>query len=181
MFLLFSSESYLQFMPSEGRNYLFIIVFNTTFLIPVLLIPIFLYRKIITSIDMESNRERILPLFLTFGSYYLGYFLIKSLPVPPVLISFILVSMLMVLVVGIISFWWKISAHMTGIGGLMGSMIAFSIKFFVEMQPVIIMMAIVAGLIGFSRLKLKAHSPAQLFAGWGIGLVSGFLLIWSFS
>jgi membrane-associated phospholipid phosphatase len=42
--------------------------------------------------------------------------------------------------------------------------------------PVVIPCLLIAGLLGYARLKLEAHTPAQVYSGFAIGLISMFLL-----
>ncbi len=68
----------------------------------------------------------------------------------------------------IITLKWKISAHMFGIGGLIGGG-AMSISYFVERSnPYYMFMGlfIIAGLVGTSRLILRRHTLSQVIAGF---------------
>jgi membrane-associated phospholipid phosphatase len=44
---------------------------------------------------------------------------------------------------------------------------------YVDLAFYVILAALVCGLVGFARLKLKAHTPAQVYAGF----FAGFLLM----
>ena len=79
-----------------------------------------------------------------------------------------------ILVATIITFFWRISLHTIGMGGLLG--------FFTEMMitqafdksimiPVFMLTVIIAGLVGSARLYLEAHTPAQIYAGYAVGFV----------
>ena len=79
----------------------------------------------------------------------------------------------------IINLFWKISAHMLGIGSFIGGM--FSICFNVKgLNPFIlfIILIIFAGCLGVSRLHLKRNTPAQVYAGFIIGFVISFATVW---
>ena len=66
---------------------------------------------------------------------------------------------------------WKVSAHMIGIGGLIGLIISLSVLYSVSMMLYLILATMLSGLIGFARLSLNAHSPAQVYAGLGTGFM----------
>ena len=70
-----------------------------------------------------------------------------------------------------VNMWWKISAHMSGIGGLLGGVLTTTYYFKENAMWLYIALFIISGMVAFSRLKLKAHSLGQLFAGFLVGLV----------
>lgn len=75
----------------------------------------------------------------------------------------------------IINFFWKISAHMLGIGGLVGGVL--SVCFNVKASNPMILFAILfvlAGFLGVCRLYLKANSAAQVYVGFIIGFVLAY-------
>ncbi len=80
------------------------------------------------------------------------------------------------LVVYIVNFFWKISAHATGMGGLMGAVIFLSIFFYKIPLFLIIVLSLCSGWLLWSRLELQAHTPAQLIAGYALGLFSMLIL-----
>lgn len=83
---------------------------------------------------------------------------------------------LLVVSVLLINLFWKISAHMVAIGGLCGMMIATSYRLQINLHPVLISLFIIAGLIAFSRLKLNAHDPSQVYFGFLLGAFVPLLL-----
>lgn len=88
----------------------------------------------------------------------------------------------------IINFFWKISAHMLGIGGLVGGV--FSVCFNVKGTNPIALFAILlilSGLLGVCRLYLRGSSASQVYVGFILGFVlayasvfGGLLLMFSF-
>jgi membrane-associated phospholipid phosphatase len=78
-----------------------------------------------------------------------------------------------------ITLLWKISAHMFGIGGLIGG--AMAVSFYVERSnPYYMFMGlfIIAGLVGTSRLILKRHTLSQVIAGFLLGFLVSFMFVW---
>ena len=67
---------------------------------------------------------------------------------------------------------------MIGIGGLIGALIAISLKMEVYVTQYIVLALIAAGLVGSSRLVLKAHTQAQLYVGFLLGLVCQVMVIY---
>ena len=84
---------------------------------------------------------------------------------------FIIGGGLCILISTLINLKYKISAHMVGLGGVLGVLISVSwlIKF--DMTPYYIATIIVAGFVAFARLILNEHKPAQLYLGFFLGLI----------
>jgi membrane-associated phospholipid phosphatase len=79
----------------------------------------------------------------------------------------------------LITLVWKISAHMFGVGGLIGGVM--SVSYFVERTNSYLMLVVlflIAGLVGTSRLVLRRHTFAQVVAGFTLGIVITFLFVW---
>jgi membrane-associated phospholipid phosphatase len=91
----------------------------------------------------------------------------------PAIKLFVLGGGLCILLAAIITIKWQISAHLMGIGGLVGMLISFA--YFLQMPLLVVIsgILIVAGLVGFARLQLQAHKPSQVYAGF----LSGVFLI----
>jgi len=69
---------------------------------------------------------------------------------------------------------------MMGIGGVAGALIAMGIAYSIPTIPILNLTFIVAGLLGFARLRLKAHQPFQIYTGFLTALlvmVSLFVLL----
>jgi hypothetical protein len=60
---------------------------------------------------------------------------------------------------------------MIGWGGLTGLILILSLKFNSNLMFFLITSILMSGLIGFARLKLEEHSPAQIYTGYLMGIV----------
>jgi hypothetical protein len=133
--------------------------------------PLFLQLGVIKSIQMETARERTLPLLTTSLFFILGYFFLKKFQLPAFIPLFFLGTLLAVLISLGISFFWKISIHMVGIGGLVGAMVTMALKYDVQTHMWMLIALGVAGFLGSSRLTLGAHNPKQIYSGFLLGLI----------
>ena len=79
------------------------------------------------------------------------------------------------LAVTIINRWWKISAHLTALGGLLGGVMSIALYYSVLPTPLIIGMLIVSLLLMYARLYLNAHTPWQVVCGYLLGIVLTFI------
>jgi uncharacterized membrane protein YqjE len=144
----------------------------TTFVLPLTAFPLLYNLRVIHSIEMKERKERIIPLIFTLLAYSFGTYMILRLPVfvPSILTRFLLSSTVLVFITLIITYRWKISIHMIGIGGLTGVFLAISNVFWYNTFPLLLGSILMAGFVGTARLKLDTHSPSQIFTGFLIGV-----------
>jgi hypothetical protein len=178
VFVMFSTNTLMVYQPPEIKRAVYLIVFLSTFVLPFSFIPFFLYNKLISGIMMKNRKERIIPLIVTSVMYIFAAFLIYRIPVAVFLKKFIVATAINVILVLIVSLRWKISVHMVGVGGLVGLVYALSFYDNSNILNYLIAAIVMAGLVGTSRLQLKAHEPPQVYAGFlqGLIIVSIFLL-----
>ncbi|HBX51628.1 MAG: hypothetical protein A2275_09955 [Bacteroidetes bacterium RIFOXYA12_FULL_35_11] len=181
MLLLFNTGTYLSFLPFEYQKLLYIIVFLATFVLPVLMVPLFLYRNFIQSMEMHQRNERFFPMIGTLIFYSAAYILFTKLPLPDAVKSYMLAVAVCVALSLIITIKWKISTHMIGIGGIAGVLVALSIIYSSNQLGYLAIILLISGFIGFSRLQLQAHTPAQVYAGFFLGFFVELITIVSFT
>lgn len=177
MVFFFQATTYLQTMPDEGRDFIFMVTISSTFALPLLALPFFYYRRMIRSVTMDNANERVVPFAVSLIFYLLGYYLLYTLQVPAVILGFILASAIIVGLATLISYWWKISVHMMGIGGLLGGLTGFGLRMGLDMVPELAILSVGAGVIAWSRLRLNAHTPLQVAAGLVAGITSSVILV----
>jgi membrane-associated phospholipid phosphatase len=77
-------------------------------------------------------------------------------------------------------FNYKVSLHMIGVTALTVFTMGISWHFQVRMINIIIILLLCSGLVGSSRLVMKAHSGKELILGSLIGIIpqAGLFLLW---
>lgn len=173
IFMIFQSGTHLAFLPFEYRRMVYLVVFASGCLLPLSTLPLLLQFKLIKSFKMETARERVIPVLLTGVFYYLGFVVLKRLHLPVFMLKFIIGSMVALMVTLVVSHWWKISLHLTGIGGVTGMMVALSFRLGLGIHPFFLLLIVASALVAMARLYLNAHTPAQTLAGF----VTGFLAV----
>ena len=178
VFLIFQAGTHLSLLPLDAKRIIYLTVFISTFIMPVSILPLFLQLKVIKSFQMETAKERRIPVFVTGIFYFLGYLLLKKMGVPSVLGNFVLASLMAVFIAVGITIYWKISMHMIAIGGLTGVMLAIALRFNIDLTFYLSLLILVSGIIASARLHLGAHNQTQIYAGYVLGLVVVFSSIW---
>ena len=167
---------YFIFTPFKLKLVLTFTIFSFTFLLPVLNLLILYKLGYVSSLMVEDRRERTFPLLMTSLCYFGLFYMIYDFNIWPAIKLFILGGGLCIFFAAIVTLWWQISAHMIGIGGLIGALLA--ICYFMQM-PILLAICVclmLAGCIGFARLKLNAHTPAQVYVGFIFGCLVQFSL-----
>jgi len=177
LLILFNLNNHIAFgIPVNARQMILGMVFITTFLLPAIFL-VFLYKRgIIKTLQMDSREERIFPMIITGIFYLTTYYIIRKFQLDSIYIRLFLGSVVTVLGALIISLYWKISMHMMGIGGLAGALAGVAQSLNIDMTTWIIIALFCSGLTGFARLRLNAHTPGQVYAGF----LSGFFILYFF-
>ncbi|MBQ9144760.1 MAG: phosphatase PAP2 family protein, partial [Paludibacteraceae bacterium] len=120
--------------------------------------------------------QRTTPYIYTLICYgFWAYFVRVTLQLPLFLFWVIIGAMIALLAVTIINHWWKISAHLTGIGGLLGGICSFALNYATLPLILIIIILVLSLLLMYARLYLNAHTPMQVVCGFLLGLLCTFI------
>ncbi|MBX9852222.1 MAG: hypothetical protein K2X86_10765 [Cytophagaceae bacterium] len=164
----------------EFKGRLLWLIFIATFVFPFLSTFVFFYvmKKSfsVSDILMENRKERFFP-FLFSGLFYaaITYMFIRS-GYDGIIIVIIGGIALSVILLAIITYFWKISAHAVGIAGVLGYSLIVSYFYPYELMLYPIgAMVFFTGILLSARLNLNAHTPAQVFSGALMGLVISVL------
>lgn len=167
---------YFLFTPLKLKLVLTLTIFAFTFLLPVLNLLILYKLNYVSSLKIEEQGERTFPLIMTALCYFGLFYMIYDFNIWPAVKLFILGGGICILFTAIINVWWKISAHMMGIGGLFGVLLAICYYMQMPVLTAISLCLLVAGCIGFARLYLKSHTPSQVYVGFILGSIVQFSL-----
>tara|TARA_R110002020_G_scaffold310290_3_gene526082 strand:- start:10 stop:567 length:558 start_codon:yes stop_codon:yes gene_type:complete len=161
-------------IPDSFKNRLFYLVSLSTLVIPMITIFGLRLSGTLKSIHMAELKDRAIPFTVTSVYYVLTvYLLYQQRQFDPVLWQVLGVITLAIVILTIVTFFWKMSAHMTGMGGLIASVVVLGLKF-PTFQPLYPLLGaiVLTGLVGTVRLFLEAHRPIEIY----VGLIFGFAL-----
>lgn len=179
-FFFLKGSVYYYLTPFNLKWIITAMIFSFSFILPVINIYILYRLNRISSLKMEDQKERTFPYVLTSCFYFGLFYLFLDLSVWPSIKILIFGGGLTILLTAIINMRYKISAHMVGIGGLLGSLIVISYVLKYNAVPQIAVVVLIAGIIATSRLYLKAHEPKQIYCGFFLGLITQVLVFFSF-
>lgn len=178
LWFLLRQSSYLHYTtsPTEQAAVILIVLLNTL-LLPVAISYFMIRRGWIRSFEMEKKEERLVPFITNAFLMLVSYYLLRKWMVPKVYYLLMLGAAAAVVIAIIINFKWKISIHMIGIGGILGTFLGMSTFLFVDLRIPLLFTLMIAGLLGTARLQLGAHTPLQIYAGFFVGFLCEFLIL----
>lgn len=159
-------------MPASAKWMVIGLVFTTTCILPTLFFIVMIKSGMVSTTYLSKREDRTMPYIVSIIFFYLTYYLLKRLQISPVYYYFMIgATLLNILVMGI-NFFWKISSHMASIGALAGMMVGLSYFLGTFYFFLIALSILMSGLTGFARLKLQAHTPAQIYSGFALGFLT---------
>lgn len=174
-FVLFQKDSYVYYTISETGRWFFILISTVlTIVAPVISVGYLVYSNQISSIHIENRNERIIPLVITAAYGFGLYYLFSQFQLPSIILAIAGVGVVGIITTLLITMFWKISAHMIGVSGFGGMVLALSNQVHPIQTWVIMGVFILMGLVGWSRLTLKAHTFWQVIVAWAVGLTIAY-------
>ncbi|MCC8144180.1 MAG: hypothetical protein LUD02_00095 [Tannerellaceae bacterium] len=175
------SFTYLAIFPTNVKFLLAGGAFISTAVLPGLFILLMIKSGAASDLELSNRCERVVPYLIIITSLVSCIFFMYKMRLPSWLISVIIGACLALLIALCINFFWKISAHSIGIGGLLSAVMGISRIHMINPYIGFMILIMIAGLVGTVRVYLKRHTPMQVYAGTMLGFVCAFIAsIWSF-
>lgn len=178
-----SLEGFNPYVSDYNRDIIrevFLLVIFFTFFIPALWVFISKKKGWVSNYHMELQHERNVPFIITSASYIVCCFIFAKYYrglVPPLLVFIMFGACIGVIAAFMNNLFWKVSIHMMGIGGVCGMIFTLDQLYENDYALLTYALVLLAGLVGYSRLTLKAHSFSQVIGGFVIGVASETLFL----
>lgn len=177
--LIFNLPLYINYRYGPSYfNYIYVILIMNLILAP-LLVSLYL-RKIgmIESLEMKKVNERQIPYLISSIFYAFTYFLLAKINLPGTYLILFGASAIAVIVLFLLSLMQvKLSAHLTGLGGICGMLIVLSVHLAVDLSNWLMLALFLSGLVAAARFSLSAHKLWELLLGFILGMACQLLLI----
>ena len=173
LYFVFVSQSF------EKRLQLIVLglVFALTYVVPVLLLLFLRNFGFIKDFQVSTIKERRFPvIFMIFLLYFLGNTIIQIPTIRNLGILFYGTSLSLTCIYLLFSVKLKSSLHLVSMGNMIGFFLIMTNINSLSMLPIIILLVLLSGILGSSRLYLKAHTPVELLIGFFLGIVCQFIL-----
>ncbi len=175
----------------RAQGLLIVLIFLSTVLLPAFSVSMMKTLGMVESFQLKTRQERIAPYIIT-GIFYIWMFVNfkNNSQIPLIFTTFVLGATISLFVAFFINIFSKISIHGVGMGGLIGMvsllMLLYDYHIFpveipllgsfqLSLTTILMVVILIAGLVGTSRLLLKAHQPPELYGGYFVGFAAQFL------
>ena len=146
--------------------------FILTSVIPLVLMMLLKKHGQISSFQLSNAKERTTPYIYTLICFGFWCFFLKvSMRLPLVLFVVAIGATIAILLITIVNHWWKISAHLTAMGGLFGGICSIALTYSILPTTLIICTLVISLLLMYARLYVNAHTPLQVVCGYILGLI----------
>jgi hypothetical protein len=149
-------------------------VFLTTFFFPSLAVIVLNRFGVVSDLELMNRKERYLPFVFTLTLYIATWIMFRRAGLHYQITAMILAACLVIIACLAITFFVKISIHLMGLGGFFGIFYAFAMLDGYPLNGILVSALLAAGLTGFARLRLEAHTLPQVLWGFTLGVVIGF-------
>ncbi len=148
-----------------------LLVFMMSFLLPILNIYLLYKLRRIPSFLLSNRDERGFPYLITSLFYFGLVYLLLEINIWNTLKLFLFGAGIAIVATALINLRYKISAHMVGLGGLLGVLISVSWLLKIDLTPLYIAVILISGAVASARLYLGEHGYGELLSGFGLGLM----------
>lgn len=181
--LLFFTSYLGSNLHSEGVIYLLAVIFITTCLLPLFCVAVLKFTNNISSYGSGDKKDRIIPFFFISMFYAVTtYMFATKIKLGQVYLVVISSITILLFILTIITFFWKISAHSAAVSGVVGFIFGIGYKY-ADSQLLwpLAVVTIMAGLVMSSSLYLNAHKPSEILGGSLLGFFFSFTSVYLFA
>ena len=166
--------TYLRVYPTSVKLLLVGGAFLSTALIPGVFIYLMVKNGSAVDLELSDRRERVIPYLIIITSIGICAFYMYRMMLPFWFVSLLIGSAVSLVIAMVINFFWKISAHALGVGGLLGGIMGVAHIHLINPYWAFIVVILIGGFVGMSRIFLRRHTPMQVYAGFCLGFVCTF-------
>lgn len=158
------------------------VVLGITGILPVVAIAVLHNLKVIDDKRLINRVERRIPYLVGIVCCIAAAFYLNHVHSPLWFVMFQGGAALAVVLLAVINLWWKVSAHLAGIGGVLALLYQIHVQGLEAFNLfwVICVAILLAGMLGTSRIILGRHTFAQVLAGFVVGYGSVTFMMLTF-
>jgi hypothetical protein len=183
LFLLYVHPTIFAGFSSWGKTRVLLPAIGMYALFPIVTILLLKALSFISSIHLETQRDRIIPYIACNLWYFWIWYVWKNMPdeAPPKEIVILSMAIFMASVIGLLAnIYMKISMHAIAMGVLVSFMTMLALTQTVSFGVYLSISFLIAGLVCTARFVVSDHTPKQIYAGLLAG-IAGLLIATVFS
>ena len=155
-------------------------VFWMTAFFPAFAVFLLWRLKLSDSIYLRTQKERVIPYFVTMFFYWWMYYLSKNQTDQPLVLKFFYFGIFWSAIIGvIINNFIKISLHTIAAGSALMALILFAFYYQANLGFAISCAVLLTGIIATARLLVSNHTTLEIYSGLALGVVcqiAGYLI-----
>ncbi|CAL1521007.1 hypothetical protein [Chitinophaga sp. MM2321] len=133
----------------------------------------------ISSIYMKTQRDRIIPYVAIIIYYFWAFYtFLQEGRAPKFYSAFFLGMFLAISLSFVTNSFLKTSMHTVGWGGVIGFLLSLMWGMHMNVSVPLIITFFIAGVVATARMVLKAHTPAEVYLGFIIGIICQLAACW---
>ncbi len=154
-------------------------VFWMTAFFPAFAVFLLWRLKFSDSIFLRTQKERIIPYFITMFFYWWMYYLSRTFTDQPAVLKFFYFGIFASASIGVFfNNYFKISLHGIAMGGALAAIILFAFYYQTPSGLAISIACFLTGLVGTSRLLVSNHTSFEVFTGVMLGAACQLIGWW---
>ena len=175
-YILFVSRNVVFDVPNDKELQWLGIVFYSTLFMPLFVIFLLKMIKFIKSFEMETAKERYIPLIACMSFYFWVFWIFNmSLKAPDWILIFLLSSFITMVLLFLFTIFNKVSLHVGAASAVFFYSLFLNIATGFQDIIFLITTSVVFGLVWYARQSLKAHTKPQLITGAILGAVASLI------
>lgn len=163
--------------PADLKLYLLWVVVLYALIIPALALAVLRSLGLLSDYRIDNQKERMWPLLIGVVCYVLCALTISKIPLAIFLRKFMLAAACCELMCLVVSRYWKISLHLTGMGAAVALLVVMNVIGVGNMMIPLMVTILCAGALASARLYLGCHDARQVLAGFCGGFAIATLAV----
>lgn len=181
--ILQSIPEYMVAFKAQSKRFafdmLYFRVLIVTVFFPLLTVLLAKLLGFLPSIYMKTQRERIIPYVAIIIYYFWAFYtFLQEGRAPRFYTAFFLGSFLSISISFVTNNFLKTSMHSIGWGGVIGFLFALMWGMHMNVSVPLMITFFVAGITATARMVLDAHTPAEIYTGFFIGIICQLAACW---
>lgn len=172
--MVFFCYTYSHHMKPLGAQYQMLAIGGTllfTCILPFTILWMLIQRKKVTNLDVTNRSERTLPYLYALACIGAWCYFLHTILMPNYMVWSAVASLLVLIIVALITQRWKISAHLSSMGGATAMVMGILMHCGLFRPSIIVIMLLLSWLLMLARIRLEAHTPTQTVAGYLLGFI----------
>ena len=170
LIIIYSSNTLHSFLPLQVKRMIFILVMANNVLLPMALATVLYARGAVSTFNARDRNERVLLLTFSLVMYSLTAFLLLRMQVPGLFRAFFIAIAVVTLITLLITVFYRISLHASGIGGLLALVLFMAGLYHIGMVWQTVAVLLTGSAVLSSRIYLEDHTPAEVWSGFFAGV-----------